>query len=117
MNIEDLRGICKKLKGVTEDIKWEHHLCFNVGDKMFVITSPDDVPVSASFKTSDEDFDLLQTREGFSPAQYLARYKWIFVDDITRLSAKQWEYYARRSYELIAAKLPKKTRRELGLAD
>src|SRR5690242_9031180 len=104
MNIEELRKICKKYKGVTEDIKWEYHLCFNVGEKMFMITSPDDVPVSASFKVSDEDFELLSAREGFSPAQYLARYKWIYVDDITRLNAKQWTHYARQSYELIAAK-------------
>jgi hypothetical protein len=36
MNSEDLQGICEKLKGVTEDIKWEDHLCFNVGKKMFL---------------------------------------------------------------------------------
>jgi predicted DNA-binding protein (MmcQ/YjbR family) len=115
MNIEDLQVICKKLKGVTQDIKWENHLCFNVGGKMFLITSPDNVPVSASFKASDEEFEELSMREGFMPAPYLARYKWVHVDDINRLSKKQWEHYATESYRLIASKLPSKLRKELGV--
>lgn len=115
MSIEDLQKICKKFKGVTEDIKWEDHLCFNVGSKMFLITSPDAVPHTASFKVSDEDFDILQEREGLSPAAYLARYKWIFVDNINRLTTKEWEHYLKQSYSLIASKLPAKTKKALGL--
>jgi len=112
--MEQLQTICKKLKGVTEDIKWEDHLCFNVGGKMFLITSPDRVPVSASFKVTDEDFEELLAKEGFMPAPYLARYKWIHLDDIHRLSQKQWEYYAGQSYHLIASKLPSKTKKQSG---
>jgi len=115
MNIEDLQSICKKLEAVTQDIKWEDHLCFNIGGKMFLITSPDSLPHSASFKVTDEDFEELTTREGFKPAPYLSRYKWIFVDDIKRLTKKQWEQYARKSYQLIASKLPAKTKKSIGL--
>ena len=35
MEIEDKHKICRTFKGVTEEIKWEGHLCFNVGKKMF----------------------------------------------------------------------------------
>jgi predicted DNA-binding protein (MmcQ/YjbR family) len=115
MTIEELRAICKKLKGATEDIKWENHLCFNIGDKMFLITAPDEVPVSASFKTSNEDFDQLSIKKGFKPAPYLAKHKWVFVEDIDLLNVKQWNYYAKQSYELIASKLPAKTKKQLGL--
>jgi predicted DNA-binding protein (MmcQ/YjbR family) len=115
MTVEDLQSICKKFKGVTEDIKWEDHLCFNVGDKMFLVTSPDTVPVSASFKVSDEEFDELSIKKGFMPAPYLARYKWVHLDDIKRLSHKQWEKYLKQSYELIASKLPAKTKKALGI--
>jgi predicted DNA-binding protein (MmcQ/YjbR family) len=111
MTIEDLQTICKKLKGVTQDIKWEDHLCFNIGGKMFLVTSPDSVPHSASFK---EDFAELTSKEGFIPP-YLSRYKWVFVDDINRLTKKQWERYAIKSYQLIASKLPMKTRKLIGL--
>jgi predicted DNA-binding protein (MmcQ/YjbR family) len=115
MTIEELQKLCKKHKGVTEDIKWEDHLCFNVGEKMFLVTSPDSVPVSASFKVNDEEFDELSQKPGFMPAPYLARYKWVHLDDIKRLSKKQWEHYAEQSYHLIAAKLPAKIKKQIGL--
>jgi predicted DNA-binding protein (MmcQ/YjbR family) len=115
MTVDEIASICKPLRGVTRDIKWENHLCFNVGDKMFLITAPDNSPITASFKASDEDFEELIQREGFIPAPYLARYKWVFVDDIKRLPKKQWEYYAKNAYALIASKLPVKTRKSLGI--
>src|SRR5688500_20396757 len=92
MSIEDIQKICKKHRGVTQDIKWENHLCFNVGGKMFLITSPDAVPQSASFKVVAEEFDELCAKKGFMPAPYLAKHKWVHLDDIHRLSAKQWQY-------------------------
>lgn len=116
MSIEEIQTICKNLPAVTEDIKWEDHLCFNIGGKMFLVTAPDSVPASASFKVADEDFEALAAREGFMPAPYMARYKWVHLDNITRLSAREWEQYISGSYRLIAGKLPKKLRRELGLA-
>jgi predicted DNA-binding protein (MmcQ/YjbR family) len=113
MNIEDFQKICKKLNGVTQDIKWENHLCFNVGQKMFVVTSPDSVPVTASFKVNDDEFETLSGKEGFIPAPYLARYKWIYVDDINRLSKKEWEFYIKDAYRLIASKLPAKIKKQI----
>lgn len=115
MTIEDIQTICKTFPGVTEDIKWEDHLCFNVGGKMFVVTSPDRLPHTASFKTSDEDFEELSVRPGFIPAPYMARHKWVYVDDINRLSYKQWAHYLKQAHALVAAKLPAKTRKQLGL--
>lgn len=113
MTIEQLQQICEAFTGVTTDIKWENHLCFNVGGKMFMITAPDEVPVNASFKASDEDFEQLTEREGFIPAPYLARYKWVKVDDISRFTAAEWKQYARQAYQMVYDKLPAKVRREI----
>ena len=110
MEIEDIQKICKSFKGVTEDIKWENHLCFNVGNKMFLITAPDQVPPSATFKVTDEDFELLPEREGFKPAPYMARYKWIYVDDINRMGKNEWQKYLKLSYDMVYAKLPLKVK-------
>lgn len=115
MSIEELMTISKSLKGVTTDIKWEEHLCFNVGDKIFLLTAPDQVPSSASFKVSEEDFEHLTEKEGISQARYFAKRQWITVDDINRLSAKEWEQYIEESYKLVASKLTKKLRSELGI--
>lgn len=113
MTIEELQHICKQFPGMTEDIKWDTHLCFNVGNKMFLMTSPDSVPQSASFKANDEDFEELSQREGFKPAPYLARYKWIYIEDINLLSKKEWEAYLKVSYQLVHDKLPAKIRKEI----
>src|ERR1700741_1466905 len=115
MTIEELQGITKTLVGVTEDIKWEHHLCFNVGDKMFLVTAPDDVPVSASFKVSDESFEEGSCKEGFMPAPYMARNKGVRLDDISRLSQKEWTFFIKQSSQLVASKLPVKSQKALGL--
>lgn len=114
MSIEELKQICERLPAITQDIKWEHHLCFNIGGKMFLMTSPDEVPVSASFKTSDEEFDALSSRAGFQPAPYLARHKWVHVDDICRMGKRDWEKYIRLSYGLVYSKLPAKLKKEIG---
>jgi|APTNR8051073442_1049403.scaffolds.fasta_scaffold00001_449 predicted DNA-binding protein (MmcQ/YjbR family) len=113
MTISEIRDLCFTLPGVTEDIKWGDHLCFNIGGKMFLITAPDNVPVSASFKTSDEDFEILSNRVGFMPAPYMARNKWIFVDDIKRFSKKEWEKYLKLSYSIIASRLPLRVQKEI----
>ena len=117
ITVEELQTICKKFNGVTEDIKWDHHLCFNVGGKMFLVTSPDEVPVSASFKASDDDFEELISRTGLKPAQYLAKHKWVFVEDINFISIADWERLIEQSYQLIASKLTKKFKKEIGLIE
>jgi predicted DNA-binding protein (MmcQ/YjbR family) len=114
MNPEQLQSICKPLKGVTEDIKWEHDLVFSVGGKMFCVCSLEP-PFTCSFKVPDEEFEELSNREGFIPAPYMARAKWVMVTEPTRLSKKEWEAMVHRSYELVGAKLTKKLQKELGL--
>ena len=115
MNIEDLQSICKKLPAVTEDIKWGHDLVFSVGGKMFCVAGLDQSPTSASFKVKDEEFDEMSSREGFKPAPYVAKYKWVWTDDISKMSKKEWAHYVQQSYELVKAKLSPKAKREAGL--
>jgi predicted DNA-binding protein (MmcQ/YjbR family) len=45
----------------------------------------------------------------------MARHKWIYVDDISRLNKKEWMDYLSIAYGLVASKLPAKTRKQLGL--
>ncbi|MGI8891947.1 MAG: MmcQ/YjbR family DNA-binding protein [Bacteroidia bacterium] len=113
MKLEDIRSYCLSLPGVTESIKWEDHLCFCVAEKMFLITSPDLFPVTTSLKTSDELFEQLTTREGLIPAPYLARYKWIHIDSLDRLTNKEWMEYINLSYQLVFEKLPAKKKQQI----
>ena len=114
MTTEDIRTIALKLPGASEDIKWGNDLCFCIGDKMFAVTGLQP-PVTISFKVKDEEFDELCSRNGIIPAPYVAKYKWILVEDIRKVSKKELEHFIRQSYELVKSKLPKKKLRELGL--
>ena len=113
MTLAEIQQYCLSLPGVTEDIKWETHLCFNVGGKMMLVTSPDTFPISASFKASDDLFEDLQSREGVIPAPYMARHKWLYVDDISRFSETEWKKYIDMSYKLIFEKLSAKLRNSI----
>jgi predicted DNA-binding protein (MmcQ/YjbR family) len=115
MNIDTLRDFCTKLPGVTEDVKWENDLCFLVGGKMFCVTGLDG-PFTVCFKVKDDEFAEMSQRPGIIPAPYVARYKWVLVNDVSQLGRKELEHYIKQSYDLIRAKLPKKIAKAHGLA-
>jgi predicted DNA-binding protein (MmcQ/YjbR family) len=69
-----------------------------------------------SFKVGDDEFDEVANSPGMRPAPYVARYKWVLVEDIDTLSRKEWEHYVKQSYELVKAKLPKKVAKQHGLS-
>jgi predicted DNA-binding protein (MmcQ/YjbR family) len=114
MDIEVLRSVCLSFPAVTEEVKWGNDLCFCVGEKMFCVTSLEP-PHTFSFKVPDSEFDELSATEGFKPAPYLARAKWVLVTDSSKLNKGDLTNYLRQSYHLIKAKLTKKQRKDLGL--
>lgn len=114
MDIELLQKFCKTLPGTKEDIKWEHDLCFTVAGKMYCVIGLDP-PHAYAFKVSDEDFEEISSRDEFIPAPYLARAKWVKVQQPDRVRPKEWQAFVRESHRLVASKLPKKTRAALGI--
>lgn len=114
MDTDTLRLFCLNLPAVTEDVKWDNDLCFSVASKMFCVSSLEP-PFKIAFKVPDEEFEELSNTEGFMPAPYMARAKWVLVTDLSKLNKKEWEHYIYQSYELVKAKVPKKTRKELGI--
>ena len=114
MNIETLQKFCLSLPAVTEDVKWDNDLVFSIGGKMFCVAALD-APFKCSFKVKDEAFEELSNSEGFIPAPYMARAKWVLVNDAQKLNKKEWETFIQHSYEMVKAKLTKKLRTELGI--
>ena len=72
-----------------------------------------------TFKVSDIGWEVLREAPGCRPAPYLASrgMKWIqSYNAKPGLSKAELKRYLRASWELAAAGLPKKARREMGLA-
>lgn len=108
-----MKELCRSLPGVTEDVKWGDNLVFSVGQKMFAVFNLDDDPFS--FKVDPAVFAALTQKEGVDPAPYLARHDWVLVRDCDVLPEDMVMDLLEESYALVAAKLPKKTRRSLGI--
>lgn len=109
-----LRGWMEGWPGVGTDVKWGNDLCFLVAGKMFCVHCLDgEGKGSLSFKVEDARFLELTDRPGFVPAPYLARAHWVKLDDPSALARAELQALLRRAYELILARLPKKTQREL----
>ena len=115
MNIEDIQMLCRQMPFVTEDIKWGHDLVFSIGGKMFFVVELDHYPTIASFKVKDEEFEELCNRDGFRPAPYVAKYKWVLIQDIGKIKMHDWKLFIKQSYDLIKDKLPAKIKKQLGL--
>jgi predicted DNA-binding protein (MmcQ/YjbR family) len=114
MQNDFFQKICLSLPAVTEDVKWDNDLCFSVGGKMFCVISLDP-PFKCSFKVPDEEFDELSNTDGFIPAPYMARAKWVTVIKPSAVAKQEWKEYITRSYELVKTKLTKKQKAGLGI--
>jgi len=113
MNVDWLRGLCLSFPGATEQIQWGYDLVFKVGGKMFAVTPLEPAPVYLSFKASPENFAELTERPHVIPAPYLARAQWVAVETRDAVPRDELAGLLRESYELVAAKLPKKLRESL----
>ncbi len=114
MQPAQLLNLVEPWAGVDHDIKWGCDLVLTVGGKMFCITSTSENPEGAmSFKVEDDRFLEMTDREGFVPAPYLARAKWVKVEDSRKVNGKELKLLIRRSYELVRGKLSRKLQKEL----
>ena len=80
---------------------------------MFCVVGLSEVPTTASFKVTDEEFDEMSQRPFFKPGPYVAKHKWVFIEDISKMKKTEWKKYIQQSYELVKAKLPAKVRKAL----
>jgi len=106
VGVDSIRAYCLSFPRATENLQWGDDLCFKIGGKIFTTVSLDDPRLC--FKCTPEAFAELIEREDIHPAPYVGRYKWVMLD---RLDAVRWEELQeliRQSYEMVAAKAPKK---------
>ncbi|MBI1210955.1 MAG: MmcQ/YjbR family DNA-binding protein [Alphaproteobacteria bacterium] len=117
MTFEDLHAFLAKLPEATLSIQWGDDHVYKVGGKMFAVLGgpPKGKARTLSFKAADDSFEILTRLDGIIPAPYLARAKWVYLDKPQRLPVKELKAYLTRAHAIVAATLPKKRQRELGL--
>ena len=116
MTPRQIDRFCARLPAATRTVQWEGVAVFKVGGKMFCLVAPREHSVGRiSFKSAPEHYEALSRSPGFRPAPYLARAKWVSVDDPAVLTAAEMKAYLRRAHAVIAAALPRRKRAELGL--
>jgi predicted DNA-binding protein (MmcQ/YjbR family) len=111
------RRLAAALPAATEDIKWGADLVYSVGGKMFCIFLLDgERATTCSVKVDADRFLELTGLVGVEPAPYLARAHWVQLRPGHALAADDLDSLIRRSHALVAARLTRKRRSELGLA-
>src|ERR1043166_7823952 len=115
MRRHTLRTFALSLPHTTVVKQWGEHLVFKVAGKMFLIIGLDgDTIDGVTFKCApDHEFDELTDIDGITQAPYCAKRHWVRVGDLLALSRPELERRIRRSYDLVVAKLPKKTQATL----
>jgi predicted DNA-binding protein (MmcQ/YjbR family) len=116
MNIDWIRNLCLSFPQTTEQIQWGEVLVFKVAGKIHALTVLQPAKTWLTFKVSPENFAELTERPGIIPAPYLARAKWVALETKDALSPDELALLLRESYDLVVAKLPRKTREALASA-
>jgi predicted DNA-binding protein (MmcQ/YjbR family) len=94
------------------DVQWGVDHVYKVGGRMFAVAGPNG---TCSLKATDIAFEALTATGRARPAPYLARAKWVFFDDIADVDDAEMTGWLATAHALVAAKLTRARRRELGL--
>ena len=117
MRFEDFDKMALALPGATFDVKWGSDRTYCVGGKMFTMAGQvGDAAPRYMFKASELGFEMLVESGAADPAPYLGRAKWVRLKANDSLPGDVLASYVRDAHALIAAKLTKKVRAELGIA-
>jgi len=100
------------LPAVTVVEQWEA-LVAKVGGKVFALVAAEGGAVT--FKVSEIAFVGLTTLDGVGQAPYFAKGGWVRVEARAELPEADLAAYLHEAHRLVAAKLTKKARAELGL--
>ena len=121
MNLAAYNDFCASLRAATYVQQWGGAHVWKVGGKVFAISGwsngVETVEPYITFKCTELSYEILKDQEGMRPAPYLASrgMKWIQVMDHRVIGDDGVKTYISQSYKIIADKLPKKLKAELGL--
>lgn len=101
------------LKGATLVHQWRDDSVAKVGGKIFCLLDRD--PGEIWLKVSDMAYDLMTEMAGIRPAPYFARAGWVAISHESDLTEDDLRAYITEAHRLVAGRLSRKQRDELGL--
>lgn len=114
MDRAGVKRYCLSLPAVTLDHPFgPGHDAYKIGGRMFALIGAMD---GLSFKVSDIAYAVLTETGRAAPAPYLARAKWVHLNDPADWPDDELTEHLVNAHALIAAKLTRKARTDLGLA-
>ncbi len=125
MTLYEFNRFCSELTSTTKVIQWGGAHVWKIGGKIFAIAShwgpnkkntklPEEGS-KISFKCSDFSYSILIEQENIIPAPYLARAKWVQLEQSDALTDDDLKLYIEQAHSIISAKLTKKLQLELGV--
>ncbi|WP_096086143.1 MmcQ/YjbR family DNA-binding protein [Agaribacterium haliotis] len=133
MTYDEFNKFCSSFAGSSYVVQWGGAHVWKVCDKVFAIggwekqeqeqekaqpASKKSQP-AFSFKTSENNFNILKDEAGYRPAPYMASrgMKWIQLYLSSAHNDSELKAYIEDSYLLVAKGLSKKRQREIGLLE
>lgn len=116
MRLDRLKAFALSLPHTAVVKQWGECLVLKVAGKMFlIIVLEGEVIEGVTCKCTPEEFAELTEIDGIIQAPYCAKRHWFQIQDLAVLPEARLNELIRRSYDLVVAGLPKKTRTSLGL--
>ena len=113
MDRAGVKQVCLSLPAAALDHPFgDHHDAYRVGGKMFCMVGEHG---GVSFKVSDIAYEVLTETGHARPAPYLARAKWVNLADPSDWPDPELADHLATAHAIIAGKLTKKARKDLGL--
>jgi predicted DNA-binding protein (MmcQ/YjbR family) len=123
MTLDDYNSFCAALPHTTHVVQWGGAHVWKVAGKVFAIAGwsapgSDREAPAVTFKCTPLAFEILSEQPGLRPAPYLASrgMTWIQRQTPETMDDAALRDYLTESHRLVAQGLPKKRRRELGMA-
>ena len=115
MNGTKFDKLCKSLTGTRMVIQWGESHVHKVGGKLFALANHWNGEIAFVMKATPLSYQILLEQGIATRAPYLTRGNWLQIATPTTLSDADLADYIKQSYQIIATKLPKTTRTELGI--
>jgi len=110
---EALEAAALALPATEKVIQWGGADVYKVGGRVFALRT---LEGALSIKVSDIAYAVLVETGRARPAPYLARAKWVAFEALEDLDAEEVRGWLAAAHALVAAKLTRKARADLGLS-